>query len=159
MFAVRALLPALCALLAFAASAQEPARIIAVNFSATPLHAHHEGHIQGRAYDAYRFRGAAGKVLNAILLEERSSPDLEVSVRYLEDDNMDEALLPFDQMLPVTGLYEIRVLQTRNGIRKNKQAKRAYALDIRLSDPLVEVVDIVIGEDGTIQTMPPAAGL
>lgn len=156
MFAARSLSLALLMLMPLAVNAQA-ARVVAVNFPDKKLEAHYEGHIQGGAYDAYRFRGAAGKVLNAILLEERSSPDVDVSVRYLEDDNMDEYLLPFDQMLPVTGLYEIRVLQTRNGIRKNKQAKRPYALAIRLSDPLVEVVDIVIGEDGSIQTMPPPA--
>ncbi|MDO5652716.1 MAG: hypothetical protein Q4G39_01230 [Brachymonas sp.] len=114
-----------------AASAYDPgaAKNVDVRFKRGTTDATYQGQIRGLAYHNYRFYAQKGQVLNVDLGE--SHPDLDLSIRYLGKEAAD-FLSPQDQVLPYTGPYEVRVLQTRNGARKGNQA-RPYAMVISIT--------------------------
>ena len=123
-FSVLALSLALVAtpLAAVAAVDAKPVKTVEVRFKPGATSAIYKGSVRGYQFDSYRFYAQKGQMLNVNW--DNSNPNVDVSVRYLGKEPGHEYLMPQDQVLPVTGPYELRVFQTRNGARKNNNLRR-----------------------------------
>lgn len=106
------------ALLAAAGTVPAQARDATVRFQRGQDAATFAGLIRGYAYDRYFFSARAGQTLTATLDTDRADAILF---------NRDGADLATGYVLPDTGRYEIRVLQTRAA------ARRGYRVPYRLS--------------------------
>ncbi|PSJ81002.1 hypothetical protein [Neisseria iguanae] len=115
--------------LAASASSDKPVKTVNVRFNPGTTSAIYKGNIKGYQFHSYRFHAQKGQVLNISL--DKSNPNIAVSVRYLGKNSDSEFLTASDQVLPFTGHYEVRILQTRNGARKNNRL-RQYAVTISI---------------------------
>ena len=103
-----------------------------VRFAKGATQATYRGKLRGAQVHAYRFHARKGQTLNVDW--ERSAQHIDVAVVQYAAVAPDETLIPIDQVLPSTGTYEVRVLQTRNGVRINGNKWRPYALTIRITN-------------------------
>ncbi|KLT73189.1 hypothetical protein PL75_04625 [Neisseria arctica] len=117
--------------LAAIANSDKPVKTVNVQFKPGSSSATYKGKIKGYDFDSYRFYAKKGQTLN--INWNNSNPNIDVSVRYLGQNKSDELLATSDQILPFTGPYEVRVLQTRNGARKNNNL-RPYTVKISITN-------------------------
>ncbi|EGO7253091.1 PPC domain-containing protein [Salmonella enterica] len=96
--------------------------------------AQYSGIIQGYDYDTYIFQAKKGQQLQVSISNEGAdtylfgpgisdSIDLSKNSQALNDNGQ--------YMLPASGHYELRILQTRNDARKNKAKKYRVSIQIK----------------------------
>lgn len=102
-------------------------KTVEVKFPNGVTEATYRGSVRGDDFDRYTFYARKGQILNIDV----SGSDINImpSVRYL--GKTDTMLETENQVLPYSGRYEIRVLQTRNGARKSSAA-RPYHVNIAI---------------------------
>ena len=120
---------ALALAVAMPVAAQAAGKSQTVQFASGQIDANYRGSVRGYDYDRYTFNAQQGQLLN--IRTDGSNPHIVAVVNYLGKG--DGALLQTqDQVLPYSGRYEVRVMQTRNGARKSNQA-RPYVLNIAIT--------------------------
>ena len=120
---------ALALAVAMPVAAQAAGKSQTVQFASGQSDANYRGSVRGYDYDRYTFNDQQGQLLN--IRTDGSNPHIVAVVNYLGKG--DGALLQTqDQVLPYSGRYEVRVMQTRNGARKSNQA-RPYVLNIAIT--------------------------
>lgn len=106
-------------------------RHINVEFDRGQSSVHYSGEVRGNDYDVYTFSARKGQKVQAVISAGRVygylfGPGISDSVsldKYSPDVDGDGMYI-----LPESGKYELRVLQTRNDARRNKVKK--YNIDI-----------------------------
>ena len=115
------------------AAADKPAKAVAVKFKAGASGATYHGKIKGYGYDQYSFYAKKGQRLKAVTT---GNVDSNLFNNRLADSvNLGEYSSDLDShgdyILPYTGTYQVRVMQTRNAARKGKTPNYTLQLTIR----------------------------
>lgn len=115
------------------AAADKPAKAVAVKFKAGASGATYHGKIKGYGYDQYSFYAKKGQRLKAITTGNVDS--YLFNNRLADSVNLGEYSSDLDShgdyILPYTGTYQVRVMQTRNAARKGKTPNYTLQLTIR----------------------------
>lgn len=115
------------------AAADKPAKAVAVKFKAGASGATYHGKIKGYGYDQYSFYAKKGQRLKAITTGNVDS--YLFNNRLADSVNLGEYSSHLDShgdyILPYTGTYQVRVMQTRNAARKGKTPNYTLQLTIR----------------------------
>lgn len=115
------------------AAADKPAKAVAVKFKAGASGATYYGKIKGYGYDQYSFYAKKGQRLKAVttgnvdsyLFNNRLAGSVNLGEYSSDLDSHGDYILPY------TGTYQVRVLQTRNAARKGKTPNYTLQLTIR----------------------------
>lgn len=115
------------------AAADKPAKAVAVKFKAGASGATYHGKIKGYGYDQYSFYAKKGQRLKAVttgnvdsyLFNNRLAGSVNLGEYSSDLDSHGDYILPY------TGTYQVRVLQTRNAARKGKTPNYTLQLTIR----------------------------
>lgn len=115
------------------AAADKPAKAVAVKFKAGASGATYHGKIKGYGYDQYGFYAKKGQRLKAVttgnvdsyLFNNRLAGSVNLGEYSSDLDSHGDYILPY------TGTYQVRVLQTRNAARKGKTPNYTLQLTIR----------------------------
>ena len=115
------------------AAADKPAKAVAVKFKAGASGATYHGKIKGYGYDQYSFYAKKGQRLKAVTT---GNVDSYLFNNHLADSvNLGEYSSDLDShgdyILPYTGTYQVKVMQTRNDARKGKTPNYMLQLTIR----------------------------
>lgn len=115
------------------AAADKPAKAVAVKFKAGTSGATYHGRIKGYGYDQYSFYAKKGQRLKAVTTGNVDS--YLFNNRLADSVNLGEYSSDLDShgdyILPYTGTYQVRVIQTRNAARKGKTPNYTLQLTIR----------------------------
>ncbi len=115
------------------AAADKPAKAVAVKFKAGASGATYHGKIKGYGYDQYSFYAKKGQRLKAVTTGNVDS--YLFNNRLADSVNLGEYSSDLDShsdyILPYTGTYQVRVMQTRNDARKGKTPNYTLQLKIR----------------------------
>jgi hypothetical protein len=115
------------------AAADKPAKAVAVKFKAGASGATYHGKIKGYGYDQYSFYAKKGQRLKAVTTGNVDS--YLFNNRLADSVNLGEYSSDLDShgdyILPYTGTYQVRVMQTRNAARKGKTPNYTLQLTIR----------------------------
>ncbi len=115
------------------AAADKPAKAVAVKFKAGASGATYHGKIKGYGYDQYSFYAKKGQRLKAVTTGDVDS--YLFNNRLADSVNLGEYSSDLDShgdyILPYTGTYQVRVMQTRNAARKGKTPNYTLQLTIR----------------------------
>ena len=115
------------------AAADKPAKAVAVKFKAGASGATYHGKIKGYGYDQYSFYAKKGQRLKAVTTGNVDS--YLFNNRLANSVNLGEYSSDLDShgdyILPYTGTYQVRVMQTRNAARKGKTPNYTLQLTIR----------------------------
>jgi len=115
------------------AAADKPAKAVAVKFKAGASGATYHGKIKGYGYDQYSFYAKKGQRLKAVTTGNVDS--YLFNNRLADSVNLGEYSSDLDShgdyILPYTGTYQVRVMQTRNAARKGKTPNYTLQLPIR----------------------------
>jgi hypothetical protein len=115
------------------AAADKPAKAVAVKFKAGASGATYHGKIKGYGYDQYSFYAKKGQKLKAVTTGNVDS--YLFNNRLADSVNLGEYSSDLDShgdyILPYTGTYQVRVMQTRNAARKGKTPNYTLQLTIR----------------------------
>ena len=115
------------------AAADKPAKAVAVKFKAGASGATYHGKIKGYGYDQYSFYAKKGQRLKAVTTGNVDS--YLFNNRLADSVNLGEYSSDLDShgdyILPYTGTYQVRVMQTRNDGRKGKTPNYTLQLTIR----------------------------
>lgn len=115
------------------AAADKPAKAVAVKFKAGASGATYHGKIKGYGYDQYSFYAKKGQRLKAVttgnvdsyLFNNRLAGSVNLGEYSSDLDSHGDYILPY------TGTYQVRVLQSRNAARKGKTPNYTLQLTIR----------------------------
>ena len=115
------------------AAADKPAKAVAVKFKAGASGATYHGKIKGYGYDQYSFYAKKGQALKVVTT---GNVDSYLFHNRLADSvNLGEYSSDLDSngdyILPYTGTYQVKVMQTRNDARKGKAPSYTLQLTIR----------------------------
>lgn len=115
------------------AAVDKPAKAVAVKFKAGASGATYHGKIKGYGYDQYSFYAKKGQRLKAVTTGNVDS--YLFNNRLADSVNLGEYSSDLDShgdyILPYTGTYQVRVMQTRNAARKGKTPNYTLQLTIR----------------------------
>lgn len=115
------------------AAADKPAKAVAVKFKAGASGATYHGKIKGYGYDQYSFYAKKGQRLKVVTTGNVDS--YLFNNRLADSVNLGEYSSDLDShgdyILPYTGTYQVRVMQTRNAARKGKTPNYTLQLTIR----------------------------
>lgn len=115
------------------AAADKPAKAVAVKFKAGASGATYHGKIKGYGYDQYSFYAKKGQRLKVVTTGNVDS--YLFNNRLADSVNLGEYSSDLDShgdyILPYTGTYQVRVMQTRNAARKGKIPNYTLQLTIR----------------------------
>ncbi len=115
------------------AAADKPAKSVAVKFKAGASGATYHGKIKGYGYDQYSFYAKKGQRLKVVTTGNVDS--YLFNNRLADSVNLGEYSSDLDShgdyILPYTGTYQVRVMQTRNAARKGKTPSYTLQLTIR----------------------------
>ena len=115
------------------AAADKPSKAVAVKFKAGASGATYHGKIKGYGYDQYSFYAKKGQRLKAVTTGNVDS--YLFNNRLADSVNLGEYSSDLDShgdyILPYTGTYQVRVMQTRNAARKGKTPNYTLQLTIR----------------------------
>lgn len=128
-------------------------KTVEVRFAQGATSGQFAGSLRGYQMHAYRFNALKGQVLNVDLGS--TPPGIDVAVNYL-GRKATPVLGYGDQVLPYTGRYEVRVLQTRAAARQHGNALRSYemAISIEGGKPQVMRAEVAVGGAQTIVDAP-----
>ena len=115
------------------AAVDKPSKAVAVKFKAGASGATYNGKIKGYGYDQYSFYAKKGQALKVVTTGNVDSylfhNRLADSVTFGEySSDLDSN---GDYILPYTGTYQVKVMQTRNDARKGKAPSYTLQLTIR----------------------------
>ena len=115
------------------AAVDKPSKAVAVKFKAGASGATYNGKIKGYGYDQYSFYAKKGQALKVVTT---GNVDSYLFHNRLADSvNLGEYSSDLDSngdyILPYTGTYQVKVMQTRNGARKGKAPSYTLQLTIR----------------------------
>ena len=115
------------------AAVDKPSKAVAVKFKAGASGATYNGKIKGYGYDQYSFYAKKGQALKVVTT---GNVDSYLFHNRLADSvNLGEYSSDLDSngdyILPYTGTYQVKVMQTRNDARKGKAPSYTLQLTIR----------------------------
>ncbi len=115
------------------AAVDKPSKAVAVKFKAGASGATYNGKIKGYGYDQYSFYARKGQALKVVTT---GNVDSYLFHNRLADSvNLGEYSSDLDSngdyILPYTGTYQVKVMQTRNDARKGKAPSYTLQLTIR----------------------------
>ena len=115
------------------AAVDKPSKAVAVKFKAGASCATYNGKIKGYGYDQYSFYAKKGQALKVVTT---GNVDSYLFHNRLADSvNLGEYSSDLDSngdyILPYTGTYQVKVMQTRNDARKGKAPSYTLQLTIR----------------------------
>lgn len=115
------------------AAVDKPSKAVTVKFKAGASGATYNGKIKGYGYDQYSFYARKGQALKVVTT---GNVDSYLFHNRLADSvNLGEYSSDLDSngdyILPYTGTYQVKVMQTRNDARKGKAPSYTLQLTIR----------------------------
>ena len=115
------------------AAVDKPSKAVAVKFKAGASGATYNGKIKGYGYDQYSFYAKKGQALKVVttgnldsyLFHSRLADSVHLGAYSSDLDSNGDYILPY------TGTYQVKVMQTRNDARKGKAPSYTLQLTIR----------------------------